>query len=63
MNKRAESVSFVVIIVLAFLIIGIGTVMLIKNPSNTANAVYEESVCFLNDEQNTPLELSECREM
>ena len=46
MNKKAESVQFVVILCAAFILIGIGFIAFSKNPVVTSKTTYSNKLCF-----------------
>lgn len=46
MNKRAESVKFVVIMCAALILIGLGFVMLSKTPTVTSKMTYSREACY-----------------
>ena len=61
MNKRAESTQFVIILISALIIIGIGFVTFSKNPTVTAKTTYSTAECYImNNNEMVPTEVSQC---
>jgi len=60
MNKKAESVKFVVILSMAFILLGIGFVSLSKTPSVTSKTVHSGECYSLENNEMVKAEFSDC---
>lgn len=61
MNRKAESVKFVVMIVTAFILIGLTFVTFGKNPTMTSKITYTEKECYIiNDGKLSTAQTEDC---
>ncbi len=61
MNKKAESVKFVVIITVGLILIGLAFITFGSSQKIVGNAVYSNSLCYsLQGQTLTPMEVSQC---
>lgn len=61
MNKKAESVKFVVITSIAFILFGMAFVSFVKNPVLESKATYAEKECyFIDNERLTTANANDC---
>lgn len=61
MNNKAESAQFVIILISALIIIGIGFVTFSKNPTITAKTTLSNTECYImNNGEMTSADVQQC---
>lgn len=61
MSRKAESVAFVVITAVAFIVIGLAFIVFGGKPSITSKTTYESKTCYVSENNAlTPVAIGQC---